>query len=91
MNGSNRNALYVTLATTCIVGVFLAGLGLGSYFIRYGNLDSLEGTIPDETYLRVTGMFGTEKALLLAGLVIVLIGAIAFIVTMAKAKKPASY
>ncbi|MDQ0708995.1 hypothetical protein QFZ52_001647 [Arthrobacter woluwensis] len=80
----------IALAALCAVGLFVACLGLGSYLIRYAQLDGLEGTIPDPVYAQVTTMFGVEKLLLLAGLVLTLVGAISLLVTSALRRRAAS-
>ncbi|MBO9706358.1 MAG: hypothetical protein J7474_12740 [Arthrobacter sp.] len=90
MKSGTGSITNIALTALCAVGFFVACLGLGSYLIRYAQLDGLEGTIPGPVYAQVTGMFGVEKLLLLAGLVLTLVGAICLLVTAAMRRRAAS-
>ena len=90
MNNGTRKTVKIALAAACVAGFFLAALGLGSYLIRYGHLDGLEGTIPDSLYGQVVGMFGVEKLLLLFGLLLALGCGVALVVSAARRGRAAS-
>lgn len=81
--------LIFSIVTVC--GMAAAFAAMFSYLSRYGNLDSLYGTLDASTYTHITSMFATEKVVLVTGLVVAVLGIGAMTVSAALPSRRPNY